>query len=327
MFSIGRLPQEFLALSLTISLSSCATVESLVCLPHGEDVPFDVQENKLEPCFKSDKKDVSDNGDFEAGSVTHPVYCFAGDRKKPPVLLLHELPGLSGKTLAYAKELSKDFTVYVPLFFGELNSQSMWHGTLLYLGLNKEWWGLESGKSDIVGWLRAVVMNIEEAHPGQQIGVIGNCLTGSLPLALLSNPKIPSAPPRIHAVVLAQPTLPLTIFDNREKVRSSLGISQHEIKAAQQSTARIFYLRFEQDCISKPEKRWAVWDIFTKQSTVPDRVIPLQIPKGKHPVDNAHSTLIGEWSAAESGGASKDAREDVRQFLLAPTTFKLKDGP
>ncbi|MCW5798412.1 MAG: hypothetical protein LZF60_50188 [Nitrospira sp.] len=322
LFPIDRFQKKILAVSLAVSLASCATVESLVCLPHGEDVPFDIQMNKLEACIKSDKKDMNDNDDFEAGSVKHPVYCFPGDRSKPPVLLLHELPGLSGKTLAYAKELSEDFTVYVPLLFGEPNMHSaLWGSTAFWL--NGEWWGLESGSSDILGWLRAVVSEIERVHPQHHIGVIGNCLTGSLPLALLSNPKTPSAPPRIHAVVLAQPTLPLTIFDNREKVRSSLGISQDEVKAAEQSSARIFYLRFEQDCISKPEKRWKVWDIFTKHSTVPDRVIPRQIPKDQHPVDEAHSTLIGEWSETESGRASRNARQDVRRFLLDPTTFKI----
>lgn len=119
---------------------------------------------------------------------------------------------------------------------------------------------MESGTSDVVPWLRAVVMKIEEAHPGQQIGVIGNCLTGSLPLALLGNQNI-------RAVVLAQPTLPLTIFDNSSEARSSLGISQDEIAQAKQSSARIFYLRFEQDCVSKPEKRWKVWDLFTERES------------------------------------------------------------
>lgn len=313
--------RKMLAVGLALSLSSCATAEFLGCGSGGEDVPFDVEKNKLEPCLKRDK-----NGAFEADSVAHPVYCFPGDPnqssdRKPPVLLLHELPGLSGKTLHYAKELSQNFTVYVPLLFGERHMYSTRRG-FFAVWSNGEWEQPEPGNSThghskIVKWLRAVVKEIEHLHRGQPIGVIGNCLTGSLPLALLDNP-------RIHAVVLAQPTLPLTIFDNGEEVRSSLGISQEEIEEAKQSSARIFYLRFEQDCISKPEKRWMVWDIFTEQSAVPDRVIPHQIPKDKHPIDNAHSTLIGEWSEAESGRASRDAREDVRRFLRDPKTFKLK---
>jgi len=56
---------------------------------------------------------------FSHGGITHSVFCLHDGTDKPPVLLLHELTGLSPGTLAYAEELSKDFTVYVPLLFGE----------------------------------------------------------------------------------------------------------------------------------------------------------------------------------------------------------------
>ena len=158
MCPIRRLTKDILAVGLALSLSSCA------CAPDSKDVPFDVKNNKLELCLKRDK-----NGAFEADSVTHPIYCFPGDLsqssdRKPPVLLLHELPGLSGKTLHYAEELSRDFTVYVPLLFGELNMHSVSWG-LTAFWLNGEWRGLESGDSKIVPWLRAVVAEIERVHP------------------------------------------------------------------------------------------------------------------------------------------------------------------
>ncbi len=307
MCSIRRLTKDILAVGLLVSLSSCAIVESTRCLPGGEDMRF---VGKLETCLNNDADG------FKAASVAHPVYCFSiNGTKKPPVLLLHELPGLSGKTLEYARELSNEFTVYVPLLFGEPNSQSMWHGVWISLGVNGEWQGVESGTSDVVTWLRAVVTKIEEVHPGQQIGVIGNCLTGSLPLALLDNPHI-------HAAVLAQPTLPLTIFDNGSEARSSLGISQDEIAQAKLSSARIFYLRFEQDCISKSEKHGTVRELFTEQGKFPDRVHTRVIPYKKHPVEHAHSTLIGEWRVGESGRATDDAHEEVRRFLRDPVTFE-----
>lgn len=302
---VCRITKNVLALSLVCSISACGLVELLGCAPHGDDKPFD---EMLEACLNND------HDGFKAGSVAHPVYCFTGDRRKPPVLLLHELPGLSGKTLWYARELSQDFTVYVPLLFGKPNSQSNWHGFLIAVGLKGEWRGLESGTSDVVPWLRAVVTKIEEAHPGQPIGVIGNCLTGSLPLALLDNP-------RIHAAVLAQPTLPLTIFRNDEEVRGSLGISMSEITKAKESSAKIFYLRFEQDCVSKPEKLEKVRDFFAKQGASSERVSVYVIPETKYPVNNAHSTLIGEWRVGESGKATNDAREEVRRFLRGPATF------
>lgn len=303
---VRRFTKNVLALGLACSLSGCGLVESVRCLPHGEEMRF---VGMVETCLNND-----DEG-FKADSVAHPVYCFPGDRTKPPVLLLHELPGLSGKTLEYARELSQDFTVYVPLLFGKPNSQSNWHGFLIAVGLNGEWRGLESGTSDIVPWLRAVVSEVERAHQGQSIGVIGNCLTGPLPLALLDNKQI-------HAVVLAQPTLPLSIFRNDEEVGASLGISANEINQAVNSSAKIFYVRFKQDCVSKREKLKTVKDIFTEQGKVPDRVHERGIPYEKHPVEHAHSTLIGEWRVGQSGKATNDAHEEVRRFLRDPATFK-----
>ncbi|MCC6967049.1 MAG: dienelactone hydrolase family protein [Nitrospira sp.] len=298
--------KEILALGLALSLSSCAMVESIRCLPHGEETRF---VGKWETCFNND-----DDG-FKADSIAHPIYCFPGDPsqasdRKPPVLLLHELPGLSGKTLEYARELSNEFTVYVPLLFGKPNSQSMVHGTLLYFGLNDEWWGLEDGDSKVVAWLRALVKEVEQQHQGQSIGVIGNCLTGSLPLTLLDNPHI-------QAVVLAQPTLPLTIFRNDGEVRKSLGISKDEIEQAKKSPAKIFYVRFDTDCVSKREKLGAVREKF------PGRVSELVIPHDQHSVKNAHSTLIGEWRVeGEAAKASRDARDEVKRFLRDPVNFR-----
>lgn len=303
MCPIRPFTKEILALGLALSLSSCAA--------HAEDILFD--ETLEKPCLQNGK---NDKDVFEAHSVEHPVYCFSSNRNKPPVLLLHELPGLSGQTLSYAKELSQDFTVYVPLLFGSTNMHSIPRG-LAAFWFNGEWRGLESGDSKIVKWLRAVVKEIEGLHKDMPIGVIGNCLTGSLPLALLDNSSI-------HAVVLAQPTLPLTIFDNSSEVKKSLGISEGEIKNAKnKSSAKIFYLRFEQDSISKPEKREYVWDTFTEKGVFPDRVSVHVIPHNKALPENAHSTLIGEWREKdESGKASRDARDEVRRFLREPAKFK-----
>jgi dienelactone hydrolase len=305
MCSLRWVTMNVLILYWACALSACGLVEFVRCAPDGEDSKFVGQ---LETCF------TNDGDGFKADSVTHPVYCFPNkETRRPPILLLHEVPGLSGKTLEYARELSQDFTVYVPLLFGNPNSQSNWHGFLIAFGLNGEWRGLESGTSDVVTWLRAVVMKIEEAHPGQQIGVIGNCLTGSLPLALLDNP-------RIHAVVLAQPTLPLSIFRNDEEVGASLGISEGEIERAKnESTAKIFYLRFDQDCVSKAEKLKSVEDKF------PGRVYRLVIPHSEHPVENAHSTLIGEWRVGESGNVTNEAQEEVTRFLRDPVNFRFKN--
>lgn len=304
MHRVCRFTKHVLALGLACSLSACGFFEFVRCGKNGEDLKFDV---KMEPCLKN-----NEDG-FNAESVTHPIYCLPSQgTTKPPVLLLHELPGLSRKTLAYAEELSQDFTVYVPLLFGSTPMHSTPRG-LAAFWLNGEWWGLESGTSDIVKWLGALVTEIERTHPGQSIGVIGNCLTGSLPLALLDNRQI-------HAVVLAQPTLPLTIFGNSEDVRKSLGISRGEITKAQDSSAKILYLRFQTDCISKPEKQETLRTEFPAER-FPGRVTMKEIPGSASLGERVHSTLIGEWSDAEPGKPSRDAREEVKRFLRDPEQF------
>lgn len=119
--------------------------------------------------------------------VNRKVYCIGSDRSKPPVILLHELTGLSVKTLEYAESLSTDFTVYVPMLFGDLNQNSVLHGTIAFL-FNGEWgWPLGGlcldSNTSLVKWLKHVVATVEKEHKGKPIGVIGHCLTGSLPLS------------------------------------------------------------------------------------------------------------------------------------------------
>jgi hypothetical protein len=297
------------------ALPACGLVELVRCAPDGEDSKF---VGRFETCFNND-------GDgFKADSIAHPIYCFPVDQsqssdRKPPVLLLHELPGLSGKTLEYARKLSQDFTVYVPLLFGKPNSQSNWHGFLITFGLNGEWRGLESGTSDVVPWLRAVVDEDRgSASAGSRSGS-SELFDGLVAVGLARQSADPCRRPGpTHAAVDRS-------FATMKRSGGSLGISKDEIGAGEKECCRekIFYLRFAQDCVSKPGKsRWKVWDLFTERGKFPDRVHKWVIPYEKHPVEHAHSTLIGEWRVGESGKATNDAHEEVRRFLLDPVTFE-----
>lgn len=94
--------------------------------------------------------------------ISHKVYIFGNkNAAKPPVLLLHELPGLSDQTIEYAKFLAKDFAVYAPLLFGEFGQDSAFKGLMSYT-FNGEWntWcykrtpmGEKYKKRPIVSWL------------------------------------------------------------------------------------------------------------------------------------------------------------------------------
>ena len=231
------------------------------------------------------------------------------------VLLLHELTGLSPGTLAYAEELSKDFTVYVPLLFGEKGKFSLTKGLWVYWfrGLmdffpSGEWGVPSQGSAPIVNWLRDVVQKVGERHTHQHIGIIGNCLTGPLPLALLDRPQVTAA-------VVAQPALPLRFWWYTDADKKSLGLSVNDLQYARKSAARIYGLRFETDCMSDPAKQE------TLRGEFGDRYMDGEIPSRAYQVEGkqvkAHSTLIGSWREhGEAGQPSRAAREKVRDFLL-----------
>jgi dienelactone hydrolase len=222
------------------------------------------------------------------GSVKHPIYCLGNDHSKPPVLLLHELPGLSASTLEYAESLSADFTVYVPMLFGNLGESSTLGGSLAYW-LNGEWKEDEDGQTRIAVWLQAVTKMIESKQEGKPIGVIGNCLTGTLPLALLNNPNV-------KAVVLAQPTLPLRMFRFMDADRRSLGIPHADLKGAKErEDVKIYGVRFEHDCVSSPKKQE------TLQAEFGDRYINAEIKESEYltpPETDAMGTMLIARSSA-----------------------------
>lgn len=252
---------------------------------------------------------------FSHGGITHSVFCLNDGTDKPPVLLLHELTGLSPGTLAYAEELSKDFTVYAPLLFGEKGKFSLTKGLSAYWFRGSmeffpggEWGVPSQGSPPIVNWLRGVVQKVGGRHPHQHIGIIGNCLTGPLPLALLDRPQV-------IAAVVAQPALPLRFWWYTDADYKSLGLSSDDLQYARKSAARIYGLRFETDCMSDPAKQDTLRDEFG------DRYMNGEIPASAYQVEGkpvkAHSTLIGSWREhGEAGQSSRDARERVREFLL-----------
>lgn len=299
-----------MATILLLLQAGCGVAQFGICAPHTKEEGTPTQ-NWTE-CF---------DHPFTHAGITHPVYCLNDGTSKPPVLLLHELTGLTPGTLAYAEELSKDFTVYVPLLFGEKGTFSpagglwaYWFRGILDFFPGGEWGVPSHGSTPIVGWLRGVAHKIGERHHLQRIGIIGNCMTGPLPVALLDNPQV-------GAVVVAQPALPMRFWYLTDADNTSLGLSPDDLQPAKTSTAKIYGLRFETDCMANPAK------LHTLRNEFGERFINGEIPASTYQKDgkptNAHSTLIGSWLEHDRAGqASRDARANVRTFLLT----ELGDG-
>ncbi len=303
-----KTPRRSLSRAIAVALlflqAGCGAAQLGTCAPHTKEEGTPTL-NWTE-CFEAP---------FTHAGITHSVFCLNDGTSKPPVLLLHELTGLTPGTLAYAEALSKDFTVYVPLLFGEKGKFSptsgLWaywfRGAVDYFPGGE--WGIPShGSTPIVEWLRGVVQKVGERHQEQRLGVIGNCMTGPLPVALLDNPQV-------GAAVVAQPALPLSFWWSTDADKQSLGLSVDDLQGAQESRAKIYALRFETDCISDRAKLQTLRDQFG------DRFLNGEIPANAYQVEgkptNAHSTLIGSWkSQDETGQSSRDARTRVRSFLL-----------
>lgn len=303
-----------------LGLAGCGLIQQSCCTPDGgkrygpENINPDWQE-----CFKSNKGDAKDEpfvitiAANEDWRVSHSVYCLGEDRSKPPLVLLHELPGLTPETFQYAEELSKDFTVYLPLLFGEKGQSSTLSTVAAYWTIlfEAEWNGgdqLDSA-TPIVAWLQGLTSKIEGIHdPAQGIRIIGNCLTGILPLVAFDN----RSDDRKKLLVLAQPSLPLKVFSPYwADDKSSLGVTKDELKNAQgRRNQKLFWVRFEKDCISWPDKRKTIFVDFPE---LIDRTIC-----EKEYDTPAHSVLIGE-RFRENGKNVKVANgraEEVKNFLL-----------
>lgn len=311
-------------LALFLLQSGCGAFESWLHRPNTEKKP-NTEKDDWSNWTKCSGMSLSSTG------IKHDVFCLKDvssndTHLKPPVLLLHELPGLTPPTLRYAKELSKDFTVYVPMLFGKFGEESALSGPWAYwigpwVFWTRQEWGISlKGSTPIVEWLRDVVGNIESKHQPLPVRIIGNCMTGALPLALLSKAD-GTVNANVDAVVLAQPALPMTFWWRRTKNdRDSLDMSNRDREAAESSQAKVLALRFETDWISPSEKQETL-RAFSKDFK--GQLITIEIcakdydPEGRE--GRAHSTLIGEYDAVgKVGKVSEKARETVRKFLLDP---------
>jgi hypothetical protein len=308
MATLHRSLIQSLATILLLLQIGCGAVQLGMCAPHTQEEGTPA--GNWTECFEHA---------FTYAGITHSVYCLNNGTSKPPVLLLHEMTGLTPGTLAYAEELSKDFTVYVPLLFGEKGRFSpagglwaYWFRGLVEFFPGGEWGVPARGSTPIVNWLRGVVQAMGDRHGAQSIGVIGNCMTGPIPLALLDHPSV-------MAVVVAQPALPMRFWWYADEDKKSLGLAQEDVQKAGESAAKIYGLRFQTDCMAHPEKHKTLHDTFGA------RFIDGEIPMSAYQIDvkrvKAHSTLIGSWRKHDpSGQASREARERVRHFLLKELT-------
>jgi dienelactone hydrolase len=174
----------------------------------------------------------------------------------PPVLVMHELPGLTPQCLRLARLIAQEgFTVYLPLLFGQPNQHQMGLN-LVRICMSREFHLFSSsGRSPVVDWLRALGLHMHEKHQVPGIGVIGMCLTGGFALAMVADAHV-------LAGVSSQPSLPAAWPWAK---KCSLGLGSAQVEGIRNNgEADILVLRFEHDWISPPGRMSAVDDLGEK---------------------------------------------------------------
>jgi dienelactone hydrolase len=163
-------------------------------------------------------------------TISHPVF-HAGTG--PPLLLMHELPGLAQPCVDFAGRLiEQGFHVFAPHLVGPILRKAPF-GNSIRLCVSREFAYLHAGVSaPITDWLRSLARQISTTHSAQRIGAIGMCLTGAFVVPLLIEPSV-------QAAVASQPSIPFKLlrlslgkrFANGDWA-SQLNVSDSDLTAA-----------------------------------------------------------------------------------------------
>jgi dienelactone hydrolase len=239
---------------------------------------------------------------FTEGGKTRRVFVVGEGQ---PVLLMHELPGMSWATMLLAQRLAdRGFRVYMPLLFGGVGQSNGFKGYLQScFGAG---WNCSDphGASRVLTWLHALATDIARRHAGSRMGAIGMCLTGSFPLALMDIPQM-------YAGVMSQPALPLGRKTLAE--REGLGLTQTQIDRALENTnARFLALRFSADKLCTADRFKRLKDLLKERldTEVIDSGSGSTLP------DQAHAVLTG-WYEGTADTHTRRAFEKVAALLKA----------
>jgi dienelactone hydrolase len=194
------------------------------------------------------------------------------------VILLHELPGLTRDDLALARALGgRGFNVYTPVLFGKPEQENIADGYREACLSGTFECSKIATRSAILDKIEPLCTDVGR-RTGHSVGVIGMCLTGILPLALLST--------TVKAAVLCQPTLPFNVVLGRpagDQVRD-LGLGPDDLINARRSAAPFLAVHYLEDKRCPPERVDELRRTFTNRAATIDL-------EGDH-----HSSLAGDFN-------------------------------
>jgi dienelactone hydrolase len=215
-------------------------------------------------------------GSHTANGVTHPTYRKGSG---PGVIVIHEVPGITPKVIAFAEEVvARGFMVVMPSLFGRPEAEATVPESLRSIAricVSREFIMFALGRtSPVAAWLRSLARELHAQFGGPGVGAVGMCLTGGFALAMLAD-----AP--IAAPVLAQPATPAPVGKAR---RADLGISRADLESVKSKVAdgcQVLGLRYERDP--------AVGTRFeTLRRELGDNFIAVEFPGRKHATLTEH---------------------------------------
>ncbi len=238
----------------------------------------------------------------EHEGVSFPVY-HAGEG--PPVLIMHELPGMVPECLAFAERLVEaGFSVYLPLFFGRPGQKPELIRPFLQLCISREFLLLARHRtSPVVQWLRSLCRKVHAEVGGKGMGAIGMCLTGGFAIPLMVEPAV-------VAPVVSQPAMPIGLTASH---RRSLNASEEDLRVARTRTEEgvtIRSYRFDRDRLAPKARMQAYQDFFGEAFQYHE----LDSSRQKAYQKGCHSVFTLDY-VDEPGHPTREAFEDLVGFF------------
>jgi len=213
----------------------------------------------------------------------------------PPVILLHEVTGLSPQTFELGQLIAESgFSVYLPLLFGKPGEDRFVKNFVR--ACTGGWFHCfnrnQSNDPALVETLLELSRRISAEHGQAAVGVIGMCLTGNTGLELAG-----SCSP-VRAIVASQPSLPFGDAD-------ALGVSQESIDRVKALQIPVLAFRFSADDSRSPVRR-----MNRLQSELGGQLTRTDIPPGPGIRKKPHSVLTGDF-VDKPGHPTRQALDDV----------------
>jgi dienelactone hydrolase len=189
--------------------------------------------------------------DTTRGVLAREVYRRPGTG--PTVILIHEAPGMSPRTVAIADRLADhDYTVALPVLmhrgtFGPAALRvAIGFASFCVAHELSAFAGNRTGA--IVEWLRALARDESAMNGGRPVAVIGMCFSAGYALGAILDPAV-------NAAVMSQPGLPFAVWPGRSR---DLGVSSTDLAAIRGRIGdgdRVRIMRYARDAKS-PRQRY-----------------------------------------------------------------------